>query len=204
MEDGQSLQVLMDSGTHVIGDLVWSVVSSYNSLLLEMGYKCEDLNAAAKAFEQEFNTGKIAIRKKSNRAATRGKGVEKKDKYDGKDGKKKKYEDIVERARTITSKKPDLKWSKLSDEIGEDKIPAQLMGADYCDNKELGLGKNESLVASKKMGKYAAQCIINSNSEYRYLTTEEADRFQNLGLIIDKGAIDGDDDEEFCNLDNVS
>ena len=84
------------------------------------------------------------------------------------------------------------------------KIPAQLIGADYCDNKELGLGKNESLVASKKKGKYAAQHIINSNSEYRYLTTEEADRFQNLGLIIDKGAIDGDDDEEFCNLDNVS
>src|ERR1700731_4842305 len=117
MEDGQSLQVLMDSGTHVIGDLVWSVVSSYSSLLLEMGYKCEDLNAAAKAFKQEFNTGKIAIRKKSDRTATKGKGLEKKDKSDGKDGKKKKYEDIVETAR---AKKPVLKWSKLSDEIGED------------------------------------------------------------------------------------
>ena len=84
------------------------------------------------------------------------------------------------------------------------KIPAQLIGADCCDNKELGLGKNESLVASKKRGKYVVDCIINTEIEDRYLTTEEADRFQNLGLIVDKGATDDDDDEEFYNLDNVS
>jgi len=61
MEDGQSLQVLMDSGTHVIGDLVWSVISSYSSLLLEMGYKRKDLNAATKAFLYIQGTNKYNI-----------------------------------------------------------------------------------------------------------------------------------------------
>ena len=71
MEEEIDLKAQIENGQRIMADLIWSILSTYNSFLLEMGHKRADLNAAAERFNRDFTTGKVTIRKRPEPRTTK-------------------------------------------------------------------------------------------------------------------------------------
>ena len=192
MDEDIALKTLIESGERLIGDLLQTFLSSYNSLLLERGYKRSDLHEAADIFAREFGMGKVTIRKKPEPRAAKPRGRPEGVKEEKKGRGAHTHDELV---RKLRAKRGVLTWTPL-DQAAAQGVPPALEGGYYCDDKKLGLGDDESLFSMKSRNQYEAIYIINGRMEARYLTTSEAKRFRDMGIIVNDDNVD-DKDQEF-------
>lgn len=171
MESDNITQKMKNTKT-VVDDLVYTMLSEVSSRFLEEVDR-EVVRRIMTDIREEYDLGDILVRKKPSKSSKNSRSKSETKKKDG------YVSDILEKTRS--KKKRGLVWEDCSDVEG---MPKVLRKYQFCNNKDLELEDNCSLLAEQHRNNIIVVGVINELFQVRDISIRESKKFLRFDLNV--------------------